>query len=98
MNVFSTLNTHLFAVRQMTPYIRKLGPGWFHRKVFLDMSPSKLLRQARDVVDTTHNTCVEIFDEKKRHLLRDQEAMPKQTGQGNDIMSVLCEYYANPIK
>ena len=57
----------------------------------MEFVPSKLLQQAREIVDTMDRTSKEIFEEKKKALRKGEDAVVKQVGMGKDIMSVLCE-------
>jgi hypothetical protein len=66
----------------------KLGPPKF-RRFFVDLLPFKNARRMRDIVDTIHNTSVNILETKKRALNEGDEGLTKQAGQGKDIISVL---------
>ena len=77
-------------VRQALPYLVKLGTPHLRRK-FMELVPSKLLQQDREIVDTMDRTSKEIFEEKKKALRKGEDAVVKQVGMGKDIMSVLCE-------
>ena len=79
----------LFATRRMLPFVEKLGPSWFRRKVFVDWSPSKSLRQIGNIVDTMDETSREVVEKKRQALARGEEEVLKQIGQGKDILSIL---------
>ena len=61
------------------------------RRKFMEWVPSKLLQQAREIVDTMDRTSNMIFAEKKRALEEGEEAVVRQVGKGKDIMSILRE-------
>lgn len=56
------------------------------------MLPIKTLHKLRDIIDTMHETSVEILESKKKALEEGDEAVALQVGQGKDILSILCEY------
>ena len=59
----------------------------------MDLVPWKNLHTLRDIADVINNTAVEIFEEKKKALEEGDEAVTRQIGRGNDIMSILSAYY-----
>ncbi|KAF5336055.1 hypothetical protein D9611_006270 [Ephemerocybe angulata] len=81
-------DTLLTAVRLFIfPYVHNLGSPRFQRAV-VDAFPSRRLHHLRDLVDTMHNTSVEIFESAKQAMNDDQELL-KRIGGGKDLMSVL---------
>ena len=46
----------------------------------------------RDILTVLNDTAIEIFEGKKKALEEGDEAVTKQIGQGNDIMSILSTY------
>ena len=79
----------LFAIREMLPFVEKLGPSWFRRKVLVDWSPSKSLRHVGNIVDTMDETSREVVKKKKQALEKGEEEVLKQIGKGKDILSIL---------
>jgi len=71
----------------------KIGTPKF-RRFIMDILPWKNLHGVRDSVDVLNNTAVEIFEGKKKALEEGDEAVARQIGQGNDIMSILSAYIA----
>lgn len=59
------------------------------RRFIVDLLPWKSLHDVRDIIDSIHNTSLEIFESKKRALLDGDEAVTRQVGQGKDILSIL---------
>lgn len=61
----------------------------------LDMLPNSgfmrfsYMLKLRDIIDTMHETAVNIYDQKKQLLLAGDDTMKKQIGQGKDIISIL---------
>lgn len=45
----------------------------------------------RDIIDTLHNTSVEIVETKKKALAGGDEELKDQIAKGKDIMSILCK-------
>lgn len=70
------------------PWAVKIGSPGFRRFV-VDILPWKNLHVLRDIIDTMHNTCRQIYGEKKRALEAGDEAVSKQISQGKDIISIL---------
>jgi hypothetical protein len=66
----------------------KLGPPKF-RRFMVDLMPFKNVRELRDIVDVLDSTAIEILEAKQLALREGDEAVARQVGQGNDIMSVL---------
>ena len=66
----------------------KLGPAWF-RRLLVEYLPLKPVQQMKYVVDTMHQTSVDIFEQKKAALRLGEESVVKQVGMGKDIMSIL---------
>lgn len=72
-------------------YFVKLGPSSF-RSLLVKWSPSENLRRAQKIIDIMDETSKQIYEGKKAALARGDEAVLKQVGQGNDIMSVLSKH------
>ena len=68
------------------------------RRFIVDLLPWKNLHDVRDIIDTIHNTSLEIFESKKRALLDGDEAVERQVGQGKDILSILSTLILFPLR
>lgn len=79
----------LLLLRRSLPYIVKIGPAWFRRKL-IDISPIKALRDVRNIIDVMDKTSKDIYDKKKQALAQGDGAVLNQVGRGKDIMSLLC--------
>ena len=55
-------------------------------------APIPGLRELMRISRTLRGKSREIFERKKEALLRGDEALAMQVGEGKDIMSVLCEF------
>ncbi|KAJ8516646.1 hypothetical protein ONZ45_g6069 [Pleurotus djamor] len=78
--------TFQFAVlRQYLPYLVKIGTPTI-RRALLELIPSEALQRVKVIVDTMHNTAVQIFERKKQAI-----AMGEVIGEGKDLMSVLLK-------
>jgi len=68
--------------------VGEIGTPRFRRFV-VDVLPWPTLHELRDIIDTMHNTSVEVVESKKRALKGGDEAIAKQIGQGKDVISIL---------
>ncbi|KAF6762657.1 cytochrome P450 [Ephemerocybe angulata] len=66
----------------------KLGGAWLQRKI-VDIFPWKVGHQMADIVDTVHNTSVDIFEEKKKVLAQGDTEEASQLNEGRDIIGIL---------
>ena len=71
--------------------LARLGTPRF-RRFILNLIPWKALHQLRDISDVFHNTAAEIVNSKKRAFKDGDEAVARQIGQGNDILSILSRF------
>ena len=71
--------------------LARLGTPRF-RRFILNVIPWKPLHELRDISDVFYNTAVEIVNSKKRALKDGDEAVARQIGQGNDILSILSRF------
>jgi hypothetical protein len=62
----------------------------------MNILPWSNLHRMRDIVDVLNTTAVGIFEEKKKALEEGDEAVARQIGEGNDIMSILSAYHLLP--
>lgn len=70
-------------------YLPWLGPAWFRRFVS-QLIPGPTFRHVKSVIDTISSQSWSIYLDKKEALLKGDEELKHQVGQGKDIMSVLC--------
>ncbi|KAL1743131.1 cytochrome P450 [Schizophyllum fasciatum] len=79
----------LFFLRvYVLPIVHKLGPAWLRRAV-IDVLPMRDVHNLRDKVDLMWATSKQIYSQKAEALRAGDEAVSKQIGQGNDILSLL---------
>jgi hypothetical protein len=71
--------------------LSKLGPPRF-RRALVGLLPFKEVRRLRDLVDFMHNTWVDLLQSKKRALQEGDEAVMREIGRGNDVMSILSAH------
>lgn len=76
--------------RQFLPWVANIGSPAFRRKV-LEFLPSRIAKEACELVDslTSHSTA--IFEHQKSSLDKDDDEVQRQVGAGKDIMSVLLK-------
>lgn len=48
------------------------------------------MHELRDIIDTLHNTSIEIVETKRKALSDGDKALEDQIAKGKDIMSILC--------
>jgi hypothetical protein len=73
----------------LLPILSRIGTRGF-QSFAVRLIPSKGIRAAVELVDTMHNTSVEIIKARKMALEAGKEAMERQVGGGKDIISILC--------
>ncbi|CAA7266959.1 unnamed protein product [Cyclocybe aegerita] len=74
----------------LVPYIARMGPPRF-RRFLVDWLPIKQIHRVRNIVDTLHNTSVEIYEAKKQALEQGDAALAAQSGGGKDIITNLMK-------
>ena len=77
--------------RVFLPYLVRLGPPWFRRKL-LDLIPSARIQRFKLLIDVAHAGCRRVFEEKKAALARGDQELLHTVGEGKDIMSVLRKF------
>ncbi|KAF7432814.1 cytochrome P450-dit2 [Pleurotus ostreatus] len=77
-------------VRQYLPYLVKIGTPSLRRHL-LELIPSDALQRVKEIVDTMHNTSVNIFKRKKAALEAGEEVSSLEVGKGKDLMSLLLK-------
>ncbi|KAI0648581.1 cytochrome P450 [Trametes meyenii] len=86
---FGTLN-NLGVLRFIGEYASRIGPAWLRGKI-VDWTPIDRVRKMRRVVDVMHTRSMEIMEEKRRAVLRGDDALMAQIGEGKDVMSILLK-------
>lgn len=76
----------------LLPTLSKIGTRRFQRFV-VDHFPWKALQDFLKVVDTMHETSVEVYEAKKKALVEGDETVEKQIAKGKDIMSSILSNY-----
>ncbi|KAG6908338.1 hypothetical protein DXG01_005249 [Tephrocybe rancida] len=90
-NEFSSATDDLLFLREYClPTLIKIGSPRF-RRFFVDHLPWGKLRRLRDIVDTMDRVTTQIFEEKKKELVRANGASKKQERRAKDLMSILME-------
>lgn len=89
-HTYRPASSDLFLFRRCIPFLSKLGPPWFRRKI-LQCTPYPALQRVTEIVDHMGRTSQDIFKKKKEALQRGEKEVMNQIAQGKDVMSVLCE-------
>ena len=83
---FSPTLFSLALVRQFAPFLAKLGPPWFRRKL-VEWTPHKSVQKVMRMSDVMHETATEILERKREDIERTGDAEEDE----KDIISILCE-------
>lgn len=84
------MSTVTFEREYLLPTLIKIGSPRLRRFV-VDRIPWKKYRKLRDIINTMDRFIVNLFEEKKRALVKGNEAFAKQTGGAKDIISILSQ-------
>ena len=71
-------------------YLPWIGPAWL-RHLISKLIPGANFKHVKSIVDTLYTRSRDIYLDKKEALLKGDEELKHQVGQGKDIMSVLRE-------
>ena len=80
--------TDMLIVRQLLPYIGKIGTPSFRRWV-LDHLPIARYQKMKDILDVFHKRSSDIFYEKKAAAEKAESHNAEESGR--ELISVLCE-------
>ncbi|PIL32261.1 cytochrome P450 [Ganoderma sinense ZZ0214-1] len=75
-------------IRVLLPFLVNIGTAGFRRRV-VELIPLKDVQRMRYISDVMYERSVQIFNEKKAALEKDDEALKQEIGEGRDIMSIL---------
>ncbi|RXW18985.1 hypothetical protein EST38_g6860 [Candolleomyces aberdarensis] len=91
-NLLGNINDGGILVARMIvlPLVYGVGTPKFQRAV-VNMLPWKALHDLRDMIDTIHNTSVEIVNKTKQALTEGKAGSEQRVGRGKDIMSILIK-------
>ncbi|KAF9527856.1 cytochrome P450 [Crepidotus variabilis] len=81
----------LALVRQFAPFLAKLGPTWFRRKL-VEWTPNSAVQKIKDMSDVMHDTAVKILQGKREAMnvgLGDGET--ENLAGGRDIITALLK-------
>ncbi|KAM5540033.1 hypothetical protein V8D89_006173 [Ganoderma adspersum] len=81
------VNDALWA-REISPFLRYLGPAWF-RRFLLHFVPIPSVQRLKNITDTMYQRTTEIYFAKKAAIESGDEEVLNSMGEGKDIMSVL---------
>lgn len=77
-----TTASEILLLRQLAPFLERLGPAWLHRWV-MEKMPVRNVRRAVQITDALYERSLEIFRTKKAALEAGEDTDAK------DIMSIL---------
>ena len=84
----SAITPTAFQHKIILPAVLRLGTPQF-RKFLVEISPFKSIKNFKAVIDTFHNTSVEIYEAKKHAFQEGNDELEAQIRQGKDIISTL---------
>ncbi|KAH9846410.1 cytochrome P450 [Lenzites betulinus] len=91
VKMFFPVLSRVYPVAMCVPKAVELGvPLWLIKQV-LEMVPSQNMRRMMAISDTMARRSIEIITEKKTALLKGDDALVHQVGEGKDIMSLLLK-------
>ncbi|KAH9899159.1 cytochrome P450 [Cubamyces lactineus] len=77
-------------LQQYVPVYEAIVPaGW--RRIVAEYIPSGTLKRMLQLRDTIRQRSIDIYEEKKAALLKGDEALKMQVGEGKDLMSILLK-------
>ena len=78
----------MIIVRQLLPHLVKIGPSRFRRWV-VEHTPYWRVQKVKAIIDLMHGVACQIFEAKKAALVKGEETVVQQVGEGKDIISKL---------
>ncbi|KAG6916982.1 hypothetical protein DXG01_004411, partial [Tephrocybe rancida] len=78
----------LSLVRQFAPFLSRLGPPAFRRKL-VDWIPNQAIQKVKGMSDVMHETALEILRRKRKDIVQEIEAESPEASAAKDIISVL---------
>ncbi|KAI5123104.1 hypothetical protein M0805_001460 [Coniferiporia weirii] len=91
MKMLGPMNAKLILPRELLPYVVKIGPPAFRRKI-LELCPFDIVKKLTYISDIMCQSAREILNEKKQALeTGDETVINGRVGKGKDIMSVLLK-------
>lgn len=88
---FSPTIFKISLIRQFAPFLVRLGPPWFRRKL-VEWTPSNIVQKLKDMSDVMHDRAKEILELKRQELKRNPHSGDEiQEGQLKDMISALSK-------
>jgi len=82
----------LSLVRQFAPFLSKLGPASFRRKL-VEWTPNRAVQKVKNMSDVMHDTAVGILRQKRKEIAREvEDAGDSFLSRPKDIISILREH------
>ncbi|KAI0669335.1 cytochrome P450 [Trametes maxima] len=86
---FGTLNS-LGRLRFVGEYTSRIGPAWLRSKI-VGWTPIERVQKMKNVVEVMYTRSMEIMEQKRRAILRGDDALTAHIGEGKDVMSILLK-------
>ncbi|KAF6742238.1 cytochrome P450 [Ephemerocybe angulata] len=80
----------LALVRQFAPFLSKLGPAWFRRKL-VEWTPNKKVQKVKATSDLMHESAKAILEERRAQLLDEADLGSQDGGRAKDLISMLLQ-------
>lgn len=83
----------LSLVRQFAPFLSKLGPPSFRRKL-VELTPNSAVQKVKNMSDVMHQTASQILRQKRAEIIQevqDGDSPQSSSSRPKDIISILRE-------
>ncbi|CCL98712.1 uncharacterized protein FIBRA_00716 [Fibroporia radiculosa] len=80
----------VFILRPLLPYVSRLGPAWFRRRM-VEIIPYQPVRKLKSLVDKMADRSTKIYQEKRAALRDGDGGTSTQSGEATDIMTILMK-------
>ncbi|KAF5313131.1 hypothetical protein D9619_003761 [Psilocybe cf. subviscida] len=78
----------LAIVRELAPFLAKIGPPSFRRKL-VEWTPHNAVQRVKNMADVMHKTAQDILERKREEMARDDTDDQGARGKAKDIISIL---------
>ncbi|OJT08558.1 Docosahexaenoic acid omega-hydroxylase CYP4F3 [Trametes pubescens] len=90
LKLFFPIMSRIPLLSMAVPKLSYIFPDWLIHKL-LHLVPHRDFKRMMDISDTMARRSLEIINEKKSALLKGDDALVQQVGEGKDIMSLLLK-------
>ncbi|KAJ6612448.1 cytochrome P450 [Mycena sp. CBHHK59/15] len=84
----------LSLVRQFAPFLVRMGPPWFRRKL-VEWTPNEAVQRVKEMSDVMHETAQSILSDARKGLLREMQENTDMETRSKDVISLLLRANQN---